>query len=315
MKKRAFLACVVAVAAATAGAHVLDEATYFWRFDRDVNGDGSLQATELRDVRHWGSTNVNGYAGTPVSATIYGNGLTNGPYWVTDTVPQPARGLSTRRPYLHFPIQNVLTTNLTSGVVTSNSWPTGVEFNSGSITGSVTVLIRLRADTFNAFLGNGDYSWVVNNGEHWGNLAGSSFGFKPSGTVGRPSSPLCMMFGQKSFTTSMTAATNRWYDIGYSLKDTGNGGAEGLFMLRDVDPPGPSDSSSVVSYGFRFEKKTLAAGSGAFMNEAKHQARIVFSGEQFGKGTGTRARATSASASAATSSRSSCGTAPSPRTS
>ena len=288
MKKRAFWACVAAVAAATAGAHVLDEATYFWRFDRDVNGDGSLQTTELRDVRHWGSTNVNGYAGTPVSATIYGNGLTNGPYWVTDTVPQPARGLSTRRPYLHFPIQNVLATNLTSGVVTSNSWPTGVEFNSGSITGSVTVLIRLRADTFNAFLGNGDYSWVVNNGEHWGNLAGSSFGFKPSGTVGRPSSPLCMMFGQKSFTTSMTAATNVWYDIGYSLKDTGNGGAEGLFMLRDVDPPAPTESSSVVSYGFRFEKKTLAAGSGAFMNEAKHQARIVFSGEQFGKGTGNQ---------------------------
>ena len=280
--------CAFIALAGTAGAHVLDEATYFWRFDRDVNGDGSLQTTELRDVRHWGSTNVNGYAGTPVSATIYGNGLTNGPYWVTDTVPQPARGISTRRPYLHFPIQNVLTTNATSGVVTSNSWPTAVEFNSGSITGSVTVLIRLRADTFNAFLGNGDYSWVVNNGEHWGNLAGSSFGFKPSGTVGRPSSPLCMMFGQKSFTTSMTAATNVWYDIGYSLKDTGNGGAEGLFMLRDVDPPAPTESSSVVSYGFRFEKKTLAAGSGAFMNEAKHQARIVFSGEQFGKGTGNQ---------------------------
>ena len=118
MKKRAFWVCVVAVAAATAGAHVLDEATYFWRFDRDVNGDGSLQTTELRDVRHWGSTNVNGYAGTLVPATIYGNGLTNGPYWVTDTVPQPARGISTRRPYLHFPIQNVLTTNATSGVVT-----------------------------------------------------------------------------------------------------------------------------------------------------------------------------------------------------
>ena len=280
--------CAFIALAETAGAHVLDEATYFWRFDRDVNGDGSLQATELRDVRHWGSTNVNGYAGTPVSATIYGNGLTNGPYWVTDTVPQPARGISTRRPYLHFPIQNVLTTNATSGVVTSNSWPTAVEFNSGSITGSVTVLIRLRADTFNAFLGNGDYSWVVNNGEHWGNLAGSSFGFRPSGTVGRPSSPLCMMFGQKSFTTSMTAATNRWYDIGYSLKDTGNGGSEGLFMLRDVDPPAPTESSSVVSYGFRFEKKTLAAGNGAFMNEATHQARIVFSGEQFGKGTGNQ---------------------------
>ena len=120
--------CAFIALAGTAGAHVLDEATYFWRFDRDVNGDGSLQATEIRDVRHWGSTNVNGYAGTPVSATIYGNGLTNGPYWVTDTVPQPARGISTRRPYLHFPIQNVLTTNATSGVVTSNSWPTAVEF-------------------------------------------------------------------------------------------------------------------------------------------------------------------------------------------
>ena len=288
MNRAALVACVVAFAAGTAGAHVLDEATYFWRFDRDVNGDGSLQATEIRDVRHWGSTNVNGYAGTLAPTTIHGNGLTNGPYWVTDTVPQPARGLSTRQTYLHFPVQNVLATNATSGVVTSNTWPTAVEFSSGSITGSVTVLIRLRADTFNAFLGNGDYSWVVNNGEQWANHAGSSFGFRPSGTVGRPSSPLCMMFGEKSFTSSMTASTNVWYDIGYSLKDTGDGGAEGLFMLRDVDPPAPSDLSSVVSYGFRFEKKTLAAGSGAFTNEARNAARIVFSGEQFGKGTGNQ---------------------------
>ena len=83
---------------------------------------------------------------------------------MTATAPQPARGLSTRQTYLHFPVQNVLATNATSGVVTSNTWPTAVEFSSGSITGSVTVLMRLRADTFNAFLGNGDYSWVVNNG-------------------------------------------------------------------------------------------------------------------------------------------------------
>lgn len=97
--------CAFIALAGTAGAHVLDEATYFWRFDRDVNGDGSLQATEVRDVRHWGSTNVNGYAGTLLPTTIHGNGLTNGPYWVTDTVPQPARGLSTRQTYLHFPVR------------------------------------------------------------------------------------------------------------------------------------------------------------------------------------------------------------------
>ena len=87
---------------------------------------------------------------------------------MTATVPQPARGLSTRQTYLHFPIQNVLVTNATSGVVTSNTWPTAIEFNAGSLANSVTVLMRLRADTFNAFLGNGEYSWVVNNGEHWG---------------------------------------------------------------------------------------------------------------------------------------------------
>ena len=62
--------CAFIALAGTAGAHVLDEATYFWRFDRDVNGDGSLQTTEIRDVRYWGSTNVNGYAGNgkPIDA-------------------------------------------------------------------------------------------------------------------------------------------------------------------------------------------------------------------------------------------------------
>ena len=119
MKKIAMVGAVIAALAGTAGAHVLDEAKYFWRFDRDVNGDGSLQTTEIRDVRHWGSTNVNGYAGTLVPTTIHGNGLTNGPYWVTDTAPQPARGLCapSRRniPSCDWPFPNRSRTSISCG--------------------------------------------------------------------------------------------------------------------------------------------------------------------------------------------------------
>ena len=99
-------------------------------------------------------------------------------------------------------------TNATSGVVTSNTWPTAVEFNAGSLANSVTVLMRLRADTFNAFLGNGEYSWVVNNGEHWGTAGGSTFGFNPNKTIGERSAPLCMMFGKQNFASPRRSRTS-----------------------------------------------------------------------------------------------------------
>ena len=34
------------------------DAVHWWRFDRDINGDGVVQTNEVRDVRFWGGTNA-----------------------------------------------------------------------------------------------------------------------------------------------------------------------------------------------------------------------------------------------------------------
>ena len=73
--KRARGIALIAVCslAATCFADPLADAVHHFVFDKDINGDGKVQLEELRDVRHWGSTNFNGYAQTSPSATFSEN--------------------------------------------------------------------------------------------------------------------------------------------------------------------------------------------------------------------------------------------------
>lgn len=280
----------VAVAALSVGslsvAHgdVLDEAKYLWDFDCDVNGDGDLQIEEVRDARLWGSTNLAGYAGSWLPESIRTNMIDSvGPQWRTGTVVQPTRGITSEGTYLHFSVG----TNIISkadGTCVTNVCGSGIEYATGAITGSVTVLVRLRVDAFDAWVNANDLSWVVDNGEAWNEVAekaaGSNFGFAADKNVKGRGYPL-VMFGKKQFSMNTSVKTNVWYDIGISLRDTGDGGAEAFFMIRDPDAPEgtPAESREYVTKGVVFERKTLAAGSGAFANEAKARAFLRIGGE------------------------------------
>lgn len=283
----------VAVAALSVGslsvAHgdVLDEAKYLWDFDCDVNGDGDLQIEEVRDARLWGSTNLAGYAGSWLPESIRTNMIDSvGPQWRTGTVVQPTRGITSEGTYLHFSVG----TNIISkadGTCVTNVCGSGIEYATGAITGSVTVLVRLRVDAFDAWVNANDLSWVVDNGEAWNEVAekaaGSNFGFAADKNVKGRGYPL-VMFGKKQFSMNTSVKTNAWYDIGISLRDTGDGGAEAFFMIRDPDAPEgtPAESREYVTKGVVFERKTLAAGSGAFANEAKARAFLRIGGEEIG---------------------------------
>lgn len=66
--------CSLAAACFADGfADPLADAVHHFVFDKDINGDGKVQLEELRDVRHWGSTNFNGYAQTLPSANFSEN--------------------------------------------------------------------------------------------------------------------------------------------------------------------------------------------------------------------------------------------------
>lgn len=277
----------VAVAAVCAGclsvAHgdVLGEAKYLWDFDCDLNGDGELQFGEVRDARRWGSTNLYGYADAWKPSSIKTNLIDNvGPQWRRGEVVNPTRGITSEGSYLHFKLGTNVVQNA-DGTCTTNLSGCGIVYDSGAITGSVSALIRLRADAFDAWFGKADHVWVVDNGEAWNFAAGSNIGFQSWGEKGE--SHPCIMFGQRIFTMNETVQTNMWYDIGYSLRDTGDGGAEAILMVRKPDAPTAIGSSKdYKTKGVYFERKTLAAGSGAFTNEVRASKFIRLGGEDIG---------------------------------
>ena len=216
-----------------AGDDILAEAKYYWRFDEDVNGNGKLDADDIRDVRKWGTKATS--ADTLKISDIKGNDLqANGPEWVDTLVRLPARGLRYPGKALRFTVDNRETVNTGTGAHETNCCPVGFTFANAAITGSVTVVWRCRVDSFKSFDGCNDHAWLVNNGENWSNVAGSNFGFRPveqtgSATTGRPA----VYFGRSELYSNMVLETNVWYDVGISLKDTGDGGAKGIIVVCD----------------------------------------------------------------------------------
>ncbi len=262
---------------------VLGEAKYLWDFDCDVNGDGDLQIEEVRDARFWGSTNLAGYAGAWLPESIGTNKFGNvGPQWRRGTVVQPTRGITSEGTYLHFSVGT--NTETKTGMCVTNVCGCGIEYATGAITGSVTVLVRLRVDAFDAWINANDLMWVVDNGEAWNadakKAAGSNFGFRADPLVKGLGYPLVMV-GARQRHMSASVKTNVWYDIGISLRDTGDGGAEIFFMIRDPDAP-EGASADYKTKGVVFERQTVAAGSDVFANEANAQKWIRIGGEDIG---------------------------------
>ncbi len=271
----------------TAQADVFAEAKYLWVFGEDLNGDGEVQANEVRDLRHWDT-----YTQLPQASNFTGNDLqAKGPTWVTTKIAWPGQGISYTGTAMRFTVDNRATNEVdASGMVKTNCCPVGFVFNNASITGSVTVLMRMRADSFNSYDGFIDHAWLVNNGEAWSANAGSNFGFYPTynhngnTATAYPS----VFFGKKELQgSSIKLSTNVWYDVGIALRDTGDGGAEALFVVYDEGLDRAYTSTKELKrahQGLQIEQKTLAAGSGAFQNESAHSSYIRIGTESFGRG-------------------------------
>ena len=285
MKRLYFLS--LAAVAQFALADVFSDAKHYFVFEEDLNGDGLLQANEVRDLRHWGTRDS--YTHTVQASNIVGNDLQpKGPTWVETKVAQPGRGLAYTGTALRFTVDNRAQTDLdAAGMVKTNSCTTGFQFDNASITGTVTVLMRCRMDSFNSFDAYNDHAWLVNNGENWATVAGSNFGFKPhsqtgaNSTKGYPS----VYFGRSELCSDISVTTNVWYDVGIVLKDTGDGGAEAFYAVHDegldqVYAAAPAGLRKPQN--FRFFTNRLAAGSGAFTNETKHITRLTIGAEKIG---------------------------------
>ena len=216
---------------------VWSDAYYIFNFDTDLNGDGRVQAGEIRNELDFGSTNVNGAAlrtrdsANPNvtiydAATVSGDGLA----WRTADIPMPSRGLThASASYLDFPpnVQDL------SGK--TNTWRNGIAIQR-CLHGEITVVARILVRNFSyRNLGNST-AIFFNNGLDWGRAFGSEFGFAPQTAMTASPGRLYCIQGNHGFAVGDTIPiyTNRWYDVAYSMKNVGNGRCDVTFAASDA---------------------------------------------------------------------------------
>lgn len=198
-----------------AQADVWSDATYAWQFKQDTNGDGLLQANEVIDVRDpFNERNV-----LPESFTLATNGSGLAPQLSTEAVFYPARGIT-------FPETSFLSLSATvvsndTGILSVHG--NGMTFPTASIRGECTLVARVRPKTFGP-RSNGA-SYILFNGLNWTDDAGCEFGFIANDRVTFNEAYMRVLIGKTEVTPTyeFTLTTNRWYDVGYSLKDWGEG--------------------------------------------------------------------------------------------
>ena len=182
------------------------DADYWWKFDRDIDGDGSATADEIRGVRTWGMAAAAG-AGNPVVSHITPD---NSPKWRARDVLMAARGETVSTDCLSFEPE---WRELESGE--KQVRPAQMNFGTAAMAGSMTVFARLRltSDFTTAteqFLYNNAFKYATDTTQ-----GGRLFGFIKSGGV---QTFVPRIFAGRRYTSasSIPMKTNTWYDIAYT---------------------------------------------------------------------------------------------------
>ena len=207
------------------------DALHWWKFDRDINGDGFVQTNEVRDARYWGGTNANAYAFAHMVPNAMG-GPTGGPLWQNASVYLPARGVTVQSPCMDFPVTTNVTVNASDETIYS-AWSTRIDLPRAAVSGSSTVIARIRPQLQYGGL-PGANAYYYNNGLDWGNWSGYEVGLARSGnTFGTNFIPtICIAHSTYNF-SNLTMVTNEWYDIAFSITDAGTD-AEGNDLTDSV---------------------------------------------------------------------------------
>lgn len=263
-------ACVAGLVASVSFGDAWSDVKYYWSFDKDVNGDGVLQAEEVRDVRYWGSTNVNGAAtGGLQAASIAKDGDGNPVSWRRGAAYWPARGVAVpNTSWIHF--------SCVTNAGSTQGFANGINFPGGNnITGDVTVVTRVRVERFGAH-NSSKYAFLLNNGLQWGYAAGDALGFVATDTAFTNAWPFVMQGQQVATMTTCRLTTNTWYDVGYSLHNLGGGKASVLFMV--------AGATTYSSYHYdTVREQTCTIASGAFTNEIRATTTLGMGAESTGQ--------------------------------
>ena len=181
------------------------DADYWWKLDKDIDGNGTATAGEIRGVRTWG-TDAAPAAGNPALSRIT---TENAPKWRQRAVLKPARGETVSSDCLAFePEWQVLESG------EKQVRPAQMNFKAAAMAGSMTVLARVRltqdfTDATEQFLYNNAHKYATNRDQ-----GGRMFGFFKSDDV---QTFVPRIFGgQRYASANIPMKTNTWYDIAYT---------------------------------------------------------------------------------------------------
>ena len=236
---------------------VYADAVHWWKFDRDINGDGMVQTNEVRDVRHWGGTNANAYAFAHIVPTAK-SGPSGGPLWIDGSVYLPARGVTVQSPYMDFPIVTNVSVNASTQTIYS-AWPTRFDVPRGAISGSSTVIARIRPQIHYGAV-PGVYGYFYNNGLDWGNWSGYEVGLARNGSGASATSGTNLILGiciahTQYYFGNLTLVTNEWYDVAFIVNDAGT----------DAEGNDLTDSVTAVlcskAHGFKWQTQNISTNA------------------------------------------------------
>ena len=181
------------------------DADYWWKFDRDIDGNGSATADEIRGVRTWGTAAAAG-AGNPAVSRIT---TENAPKWRTRDVLMPARGETVSTECLSFEPE---WRELETGEMQVR--PAQMNFAAATMAGSMTVLARVRltqdlSTSTEEFLYNNAHKYATDTTQ-----GGKMFGFIKTSDA-QTFEPR-IFAGQRYTSAGITMKTNTWYDIAYT---------------------------------------------------------------------------------------------------
>ena len=212
---------------APAGGDVFTDVFRWWRFDRDLDGDGKVSADELRDVRKWGTAAAPAAGNPEVEFVTDGGPLT----WRNMPVYKPASGTTAAADCL------VMEPEYRENADTSfDVWCPHVRFKNSAVAGDMTFVARICLTKAYDYYPGGKSCYLFQNNFGYGASATTMGGYQMGiTTIGSSTINFYPYIygGRQAITAGLDLTTNTWYDIAYSISVQTNGQDRVTVTLAD----------------------------------------------------------------------------------